>query len=41
MQTTPEELANIELEKLSSRICIPKIVKSDEYEKWFYERTDK
>lgn len=33
------EKFHIELEKLSSRICIPKIVKSDEYEKWFYERT--
>lgn len=33
------EKFHIELEKLSSRICIPKFTKSDEYEKWFYERT--
>ena len=33
------EKYHIELEKLSTRICIPKIIKDDEYEKWFYERT--
>lgn len=33
------EKFHIELEKLSTRTCIPKIIKNDEYEKWFYERT--
>ena len=33
------EKYHIELEKLSTKICIPKIIKDDEYEKWFYERT--
>ena len=33
------EKYHIELEKLSSKVCIPKIIKEDEYEKWFYERT--
>lgn len=33
------EKYHIELEKLSTRICIPKIIREDEFEKWFYERT--
>lgn len=33
------EKYHIELEKLSAKVCIPKLVKSEEYEKWFYERT--
>lgn len=33
------EKYHIELEKLSSKICAPKIIKDDEFEKWFYERT--
>lgn len=33
------EKFHLELEKMSSRINIPKMSKSDEFEKWYYERT--
>ncbi len=33
------EKYHIELEKYSKKICIPKLVRNDEFEKWYYERT--